>query len=44
VIVVPWLGVLVYMLACGKAMSERDYRQAQGQQGAFEGQDPGLIR
>jgi hypothetical protein len=36
VIVVPWLGVLVYMLARGKSMSERDYQQAQAQQEQFQ--------
>jgi hypothetical protein len=27
VIVVPWLGVLVYLIARGKAMGERDYQE-----------------
>ena len=28
VIVVPWLGFLVYLIARGKAMGERDYQEA----------------
>jgi uncharacterized membrane protein YhaH (DUF805 family) len=36
VIVIPWLGVLVYIIARGKSMSERDYQQAQAQQEQFQ--------
>ena len=36
VIVVPWLGVLVYLIARGKSMSDRDYEQAQAQQEQFQ--------
>lgn len=35
VIVIPWLGVLVYLIARGDAMSERDYEQARAQDAAF---------
>jgi hypothetical protein len=35
VIVVPWLGVLVYLIARGDAMTERDYEQARAQESAF---------
>jgi hypothetical protein len=35
VIVVPWLGVLVYLIARGNAMSDRDLEQAQAQDAAF---------
>jgi Short C-terminal domain/Phospholipase_D-nuclease N-terminal len=35
VIVVPWLGVLVYLIARGDAMSERDSEQARAQESAF---------
>jgi hypothetical protein len=35
VIVIPWLGVLVYLIARGDAMSERDYEQTRAQESAF---------
>lgn len=35
VIVVPWLGVLVYLIAHGHDMAERNYHQAQAQDAAF---------
>jgi hypothetical protein len=35
VIVVPFLGVFIYVIARGKSMSERDIAQAQAQQDAF---------
>ena len=35
VILVPWLGVLVYMLARGRSMADRDYERAQAQDQAF---------
>ena len=35
VIVVPWLGVLIYLLAHGADMSRRDVEQHQAQQDAF---------
>ena len=36
VILVPWLGVLVYLIARGKSMSERDRQQAQARQDEFQ--------
>ena len=36
VILVPWLGVLVYLIARGKSMSERDQQQAQARQDEFQ--------
>jgi hypothetical protein len=35
VIIIPWLGVLVYLIARGDKMSERDYEQARAQDAAF---------
>jgi hypothetical protein len=35
VIVIPWLGVLVYLLARGSKMTAHDRQQAQAQQDAF---------
>ena len=35
VIIVPWLGVLVYLIARGKSMGERHYQDAQAQDAAF---------
>jgi hypothetical protein len=35
VIVVPWLGVLVYLIARGNSMGERDFERAQAQDAAF---------
>ncbi len=35
VIVVPFLGVFVYVIARGRSMHERDYEQAKAQQEAF---------
>ena len=35
VILAPWLGVLVYLIARGGSMAERDHRQAQAQDEAF---------
>ncbi len=35
VIVLPFLGVLVYLIARGKGMGERDVKQAQAQEQAF---------
>jgi hypothetical protein len=35
VIVIPWLGVLVYILARGNQMTARDHQHAQAQQDAF---------
>ncbi len=35
VIFVPWLGVLVYLIARGKSMTDRDREAAQAQQDAF---------
>ena len=36
VIILPFLGVLVYLIARGHAMSERDYQDAQAQEQAFQ--------
>jgi predicted PurR-regulated permease PerM len=36
VIVVPWLGVLVYLIARGGSMRDRDIAEAQAQQDAFK--------
>ncbi|MGW1805221.1 SHOCT domain-containing protein [Streptomyces sp. NPDC002078] len=36
VVVVPFLGVLVYLIARGKGMGEREVAQARAQQEAFE--------
>lgn len=35
VIVLPWLGVLIYLIAHGRDMSERDLADAQAQEAAF---------
>jgi len=35
VIVIPWLGVLVYLIARGRGMTERDVEVAQQQEQAF---------
>jgi type VI protein secretion system component VasK len=35
VILVPWLGVLVYLIARGGSMAERDHRNRQAQEEAF---------
>ncbi len=35
VILAPWLGVLIYLIARGGSMAERDHRQAQAQDQAF---------
>ena len=36
VIVVPWLGVLVYLIARGRSMTDRDLEAAQAQQESFK--------
>ena len=36
VIVIPWLGVLVYLIARGRSMTDRDIEAAQAQQDAFQ--------
>ena len=36
VVIIPWLGVLVYLIARGKGMTDRDIEQAQAQQEAFK--------
>jgi hypothetical protein len=36
VILVPFLGVFIYVIARGRSMGERDMRQAQAQQEAFQ--------
>ncbi len=35
VILIPWLGVLVYLIARGHSMAERDYQRAADQQEMF---------
>jgi len=35
VIIIPWLGVLIYLIAHGKDMASRDIAQQQAQQDAF---------
>jgi hypothetical protein len=35
VIVLPWLGVLVYLIARGRSMSERDAAAAEAREDAF---------
>ena len=35
VVLVPWLGVLVYLIARGHSMAERDHERAAAQQDAF---------
>ena len=35
VIVIPWLGVLVYLIARGRSMAERDFERARAQDDAF---------
>lgn len=35
VIILPWLGVLIYLVAHGADMTRRDYEQQQAQQDAF---------
>ena len=37
VIIVPWLGVLVYLIARGKSMGQRDFEQMKSQDAAFRG-------
>jgi hypothetical protein len=36
VIVIPWLGVLVYILARGEGMTRRDLERMQAQQASFD--------
>ena len=36
VVILPWLGVLIYLIANHKGMQERSVRQAQEQQQAFD--------
>ena len=36
VVILPWLGVLVYLIAQHDGMRERSIKQAQGQQQAFD--------
>jgi hypothetical protein len=36
VILLPFLGVLVYLIARGHSMSERDYQEAKSQEQAFQ--------
>ena len=36
VIILPFLGILVYLIARGHAMTERDLQQAQAQEQAFQ--------
>lgn len=36
VILLPFLGVLVYLIARGHSMSERDYQEAEAQEQAFQ--------
>ena len=36
VILLPFLGVLVYLIARGHSMSERDYQEAKAQEQAFQ--------
>jgi hypothetical protein len=36
VIIVPWLGVLVYLIARGRGMGERDLQEAQASRQAFD--------
>ena len=36
VVILPWLGVLVYLIAQHDGMRERSIKQAQGQQRAFD--------
>ena len=35
VVLIPWLGVLVYLIARGHSMAERDHQQIVAQQDAF---------
>ena len=35
VVIIPWLGVLVYLIARGRSMTERDLERAQEQEAAF---------
>ena len=35
VVLMPWLGVLVYLIARGRSMAERDHERAAAQQDAF---------
>lgn len=37
VVVLPWLGVLVYLIARGNKMTERDIEDARAQEEAFQG-------
>jgi hypothetical protein len=36
VVIIPWLGVLVYLIARGRGMTDRDLEQAQAHQDAFK--------
>jgi hypothetical protein len=36
VVIIPWLGVLVYLIARGHSMRDRDIAEAQAQQDAFK--------
>jgi hypothetical protein len=36
VIIIPWLGVLVYLIARGRSMTDRDLEAAQAQQESFK--------
>jgi hypothetical protein len=36
VIIIPWLGVLVYLIARGRSMTDRDLAAAQAQQDQFK--------
>jgi len=35
VVIIPWLGVLIYLIARGRSMSERDLARAQEQEQSF---------
>ena len=35
VVIIPWLGVLVYLIARGRSMTDRDLERAQEQEDAF---------
>ncbi len=35
VVIIPWLGVLVYLIARGRSMTERDLERAQEQEASF---------
>src|SRR6476620_2059566 len=36
VVIIPWLGVLVYLIARGRGMTDRDLEQAPAHQDAFK--------